>query len=175
MTNKQAILKVLNELNDTAFERHGGEMPYILVEDREEVRLRLREVGFTDEQMDATGTKGEHVCLLALAFNNNLVDDYERGKFVIWETLVDDELRKRVHNGEGTSSDAERLLRALEDANDAHKVVFPRQPPEKQNGWSVSTEYINRVSEWIDANADANAPSMEDIENVLLAVESLKR
>ncbi|MGG3839679.1 hypothetical protein ABEV00_21990 [Paenibacillus thiaminolyticus] len=67
------------------------------------------------------------------------------------------------------------LMEAMRKAGQADaNPVFPRQP-EKQNGWSVSTEFIYRVSEWIDANADANAPSMEDIENVLLAVENLKR
>ncbi|WP_193748032.1 MULTISPECIES: hypothetical protein [Bacillales] len=55
----------------------------------------------------------ETFCILALAFNEEFADEYKGGKLVLW-VQIDDDLRYRVLNGEGTSIDAERLLRELE-------------------------------------------------------------
>ncbi|BFH66228.1 hypothetical protein J27TS7_10740 [Paenibacillus dendritiformis] len=112
MDRKNAVT-ILNILNTEAFERNGGEDAYILVHDTDRVRSMLRAAGVTDEQMDESGDRGEYIDLLALAINNFIADNYEKGRFVIWGP-IDNSLRHRVINGEGTPSDACRLLKALE-------------------------------------------------------------
>lgn len=108
--NKQAILDVLNSLK--VEEINGGDDPYILVANTEENRKKLNAVGVSDEVIQKYGDD-ETFCILALAFSEGFADEYRDGKLVIWGP-IDDELRYRVLNGEGTATDAERLLRALE-------------------------------------------------------------
>lgn len=113
--NRQKACDVLNSLK--VIESDGGSMPYILVENSYENRKALNDIGVSDERINAVMSfDNDSFCILALAFydDNPLVDDYVNGKFVIWNPLVDDELRNRVVNGEGTASDAMRLLKALE-------------------------------------------------------------
>lgn len=109
--NKQAVLDVLNNLE--VIEQQGGEEAYIIVEINEENLAELAEVGITKEMVEGYGTDGEDFCILAYAFSENIADDFENGKLILWGA-IDDELRYRVFNGEGTAVDAERLLRALE-------------------------------------------------------------
>lgn len=108
--NRQMVLDVLNSLE--VIEQNGGDDAYILVDNTEETRKKLNKVGITDGEIYSTGDENSF-CILALAFNGKYADDYEDGKLIVWGP-VDDKLRYRVLNGEGTASDAERLLRALE-------------------------------------------------------------
>lgn len=108
--NKQAILDVLNSLE--VIETNGGDDAYILVANSEENCRKLNAVGVTDETIMRYGDD-ETFCILALAFSEGYADEYRDGKLVLWGP-IDDELRYRVLNGEGTPSDAERLLRELE-------------------------------------------------------------
>lgn len=107
---KQAVLDVLNSLE--VIEQQGGEDPYILVENNIDNRKKLNNVGVTNDQIEAAGDE-ESFCILVLAFNENLADTFKNGKLILWPP-IDDELRIRVSNGEGTPDDAERLLAALE-------------------------------------------------------------
>jgi hypothetical protein len=107
--NKQSILDVLNSLE--VIEQQGGEDCYILVANNEENRAKLNAVGVSNETILKHGDE-ETFCILALAFNEGYCDEYKDGKLVLWGPI--DELRQRVLNGEGTSADAERLLRELE-------------------------------------------------------------
>ncbi|WP_339167050.1 hypothetical protein NSQ24_01335 [Brevibacillus sp. FSL L8-0520] len=109
--NKQAVLAVLNSLE--VAEINGGEDAYILVANNEENRKKLNDVGVSDETIRKYGGDDEFICILALAFHEGYADNYESGKFVQWGP-IDDELRHRVLNGEGTALDAERLLKELE-------------------------------------------------------------
>lgn len=108
--NRQMVLDVLNSLE--VIETNGGDDAYILVDNTEENRKRLNDVGIKNDEIYATGDENEF-CILALAFNGKYADDFENGKLVAWGP-IDDTLRYRVLNGEGTPSDAERLLKALE-------------------------------------------------------------
>ncbi|USG64012.1 hypothetical protein NDK47_24200 [Brevibacillus ruminantium] len=108
--NKQAVLDVLNSLE--VIEINGGDSPYILVENSVENRKKLNAVGITDEVIYSYGDD-ETFCILALAYNEGYADEWRDGKLVLWGP-IDDELRTRVVNGEGTPADAERLLRELE-------------------------------------------------------------
>ncbi|ATF11598.1 hypothetical protein A616_06255 [Brevibacillus brevis X23] len=108
--NRQAILDVLNSLE--VVDSEGGESAYILVENSEEVRRKLNAVGISDEVINRYGDD-ESFDVLALAFSEGYTDYYTKGKFTLWGQ-IDDELRHRVLSGEGTATDAERLLRALE-------------------------------------------------------------
>ncbi|MFX3635437.1 MAG: hypothetical protein ACE3L7_04060 [Candidatus Pristimantibacillus sp.] len=108
--DKQAVLNVLNNL--AVVEQQGGEDCYILVKNNEETRRKLNDLGVTDEDIKAAGD-AETFCILTLAFNKDLADTFKNGKLVLWQP-IDDELRDRVSNGEGTSEDAERLLAALQ-------------------------------------------------------------
>ncbi|GEM_PF-3901995 len=113
--NRQAICDVLNSLE--VVEQEGGESAYISVEDNCENREKLYAMGITKESIDAVGDGyGETFDILALAFYDGkpFADDYEKGKFVVWESLVDDDLRYRVTNGQARQTDSERLLQALE-------------------------------------------------------------
>lgn len=107
--NRQAVLDVLNSLE--VVETNGGDSPYILVDNNEDVRKKLNAVGITDEVINQYGDD-ESFDVLALAFAEGYTDYYEKGKFVLWGP-IDDELRDRVRNGEGTGEDAERLLKEL--------------------------------------------------------------
>lgn len=111
--SKQAIIDALNEmLRNDVVDSGGGEDAYLLVKDNEVNRSKLREVGITDEQISKF-SDDDCFCILALAFNEKLADDYF-GEFIIWNQLVDDDLRYRVWNGDASPTDAERLLRELE-------------------------------------------------------------
>lgn len=113
--NKQAVLDVLNSLE--VIGRNGGDDAYVLVANTQEVRDRLKSVGFVSAALDPSilGRYGdeESFCILAFAFGEGFCDEYRDGKLVLWGS-IDDELRQRVINGEGTAIDAERLLRQLE-------------------------------------------------------------
>lgn len=111
---KQEVLNVLNSLE--VVDSQGGEDAYMTVDNNEEVRQKLSAVGIDAETIRKYGDD-ESFCVLALAFSEGYADAYsvEKGLY-IWEPLVDDELRYRVLNGEGTATDAERLLKALEPA-----------------------------------------------------------
>lgn len=112
--NRQLIIDVLNEmLRNDVVESGGGEDAYLLVKDNEVNRNKLREVGITDEQI-SNFSDDDCFCILALAFNEKLADDYTH-EFIIWNQLVDDDLRYRVLNGEAAPTDAERLLRELDN------------------------------------------------------------
>lgn len=108
--DKQAVLDVLNSLG--VVETNGGDSPYILVENNENVRMKLNAVGVNDEVINQYGDD-DSFDVLALACAEGYADYWEKGKFVVWGPL-DDELRYRVLNGEGTATDAERLLKELE-------------------------------------------------------------
>lgn len=108
--NKQAILDVLNSMD--VIEMNGGDDAYILVANDEENRKKLNAVGVSDDTIIRYGDE-KTCCILALACSEGYADDYDKGKFILWGP-IDDELRYRVLNGEGTPSDAERLLKALE-------------------------------------------------------------
>jgi len=108
--NKQAILDVLNSLEVT--DSQGGEDAYALVDNTPEVRDELNALGITDETIEGYGDK-ESFCILALAFGEGYADYHQSGKLFLFGP-IDDDLRQRVVNGEGTAIDAERLLRALE-------------------------------------------------------------
>ncbi|MCM3141688.1 hypothetical protein [Brevibacillus sp. MER 51] len=108
--NRQAILDVLNSLE--VVETNGGDSPYILVENNEDVRMKLNAVGVTDEVINQYGDD-DSFDVLALGCAEGYADYWEKGKFVVWGP-IDDELRYRVLNGEGTATDAERLLKELE-------------------------------------------------------------
>lgn len=111
--NRNSIVEVLNDMyrNDVV-DSDGGDYCYQLVEDNEANRNKLRDVGVTDQQISNV-TEDGYFCLLQLAFNERLADDFAQ-EFTIWEPLVDDELRYRVLNGDAIPSDAERLLQELE-------------------------------------------------------------
>ncbi|MGG4453794.1 hypothetical protein [Brevibacillus porteri] len=78
----------------------------------EEIRKKLIAEGAADEVVNGYGDD-EAFDVLALVFAEGYTDYYEKGQFVLWGT-IDDGLRYRVLGGEGTATDAERLLRALE-------------------------------------------------------------
>ncbi|MFS1513655.1 hypothetical protein VQL36_14615 [Chengkuizengella sp. SCS-71B] len=107
--DKQAVLDVLN-----SFEVYEECMidGYILVENNEENRKLLNDVGVTDKEIDNVADE-EYFCTIALAFNGGYADNYEQGKFVLWGP-IDDELKERVREFKGTETDAFRLLEALE-------------------------------------------------------------
>lgn len=109
--NRQAVLDVLNSLE--VVDEQGGEDAYILVDNNQENRDKLAAVGITEDMFRNYGDD-DTFCILAFAFGENFADDYDNGKLIIWTELVNDELRYRVLGGEGTATDAERLLRALE-------------------------------------------------------------
>ncbi|MGG1637208.1 hypothetical protein [Paenibacillus sp. NRS-1760] len=108
--NKQTALNVLNSLE--VIEQQGGEDCYILVANSEENRKKLNAVGISNETIQAYGDN-DTFCILSIAFNEGLCNEYNNGRLVIWGP-IDDDLRFRVINGEGTPEDAERLLRDLE-------------------------------------------------------------
>lgn len=108
--DKQAILDVLNSLE--VMEYQGGEEAYALVENTLENRAELNHFGITEETVNKYGDN-ETFCIFALAFDNGFSDYHQGGKLYLFGP-IDDDLRQRVINGEGTAIDAERLLRALE-------------------------------------------------------------
>lgn len=108
--DKQAVLDVLNKLE--VVETRGGEDASILVANNEENRTKLEAVGVPPEKLSYYGDE-ETFCILALAFGEQYADYFEKGKLCLWGP-IDDDLRYRVLNGEGTPTDAERLLYALE-------------------------------------------------------------
>ena len=108
--NKQAICDVLNALEVT--EQQGGDDAYILVANNESNLAELAAVGVSAETATGYGDD-ETFCILSLAIGERYADEYRDGKFIVWGP-IDDDLRYRVLEGEGTPADAERLLRALE-------------------------------------------------------------
>lgn len=66
-----------------------------------------------------------------------------------------------------------KALDKLEGIEAGREEVFPRQP-EKRGGWTISTEFIERIEEWIDKNGKSPV-QWEEIESVLLAVEALQK
>ncbi|NDI37181.1 hypothetical protein [Chengkuizengella sediminis] len=116
--DKQTVLDVLN--NFEVYEESGGEDAYILIENSEENRKRLNDVGVTNKEIDNAADE-EFFCTIALAFNGGYADNYEYGKFVLWGP-IDDELRRRVINFEETQCDALRLLQALEELEGVKEV-----------------------------------------------------
>ncbi|MGG4499039.1 hypothetical protein [Brevibacillus reuszeri] len=108
--NRQAVLDVLNSLK--VIEKEGGSSPYCLVAFSQENRSKLNTVGVADETMLKYGDD-ESFCIWVLAFSEGFANEYRNGKLIQWGP-IDDELRYRVLNGEGTPSDAERLLKELE-------------------------------------------------------------
>lgn len=124
---KQAILNVLNSLE--VVDRSGGEDAYILVDDNEANRKKLYAAGVTSEEIEAAGDGGTF-CILSLALSGQYADDMQHGKFVLWGP-IDDELRYRVLDGEGTPEDAYRLLRELEpDLCDTEATESTQAKPE---------------------------------------------
>lgn len=120
--NKQAILDVLNSLE--VVDQQGGDDAYMLVDNNDDVRGKLAAVGVTSETIRQYGDD-ESFCVLALAFGEGYCDEYDNQneKFVLWGPL-DDDFRNRVLNGQGTQTDAERLLRMLEPELFGEKVEF---------------------------------------------------
>ncbi|GIO09724.1 hypothetical protein J31TS6_57520 [Brevibacillus reuszeri] len=115
--NRQAVLDVLNSLE--VADMNGGEDAYILVDNSEEVRKKLNAVGVSNDVIHRYGDD-DSFCVLALAFGEGFADGYEKGKLILWGP-IDDELRYRVLNGEGTAEDSERLLKELERHESAGK------------------------------------------------------
>lgn len=116
--DKQAVLDVLNSLE--VIETNGGDDAYILVANNEENRKKLNAVGVSDETIKRYGDE-ETFCILALSASEGYADEWQDGKLVLWGP-IDDELRTRVVNGEGTPADAERLLEELA------RYEFVREP-----------------------------------------------
>ncbi|MDP5277273.1 hypothetical protein Q5Y73_24640 [Chengkuizengella sp. 2205SS18-9] len=116
--DKQAVLDVLNSFEVYEECLIDG---YILVENNEENRKRLNDVGVTDKEIDNVADK-DFFCTIALAFNGGYADNYEIGKFILWDP-IDDELKERVREFKGTETDALRLLEALEKAEGVKEVV----------------------------------------------------
>lgn len=110
--NRQAVLDVLNSLE--IYEQQGGEDSYILVKNTPENRQKLHAVGVTDKEIYDAGDD-EYFCILALAFNGRYADEYRNGMLIYWGP-IDDDIRYRVLNGEGTADDAYRLLKELESS-----------------------------------------------------------
>lgn len=108
--NRQAILDVLNSLE--VIEQQGGEDCYMLVANNDENRAKLNAVGVPSEKMARYGDE-DTFCIVALAFGERYADEHRNGQFIQWYG-IDDDIRQRVLNGEGTPMDAERLLQALE-------------------------------------------------------------
>ena len=81
--DRQTVLDVLNSLE--VVESQGGDDTYILVENTPENRAKLNEVGVTDEQIYAYGDE-DTFCILTLAFDLGIANDYENGKFV-WREM----------------------------------------------------------------------------------------
>lgn len=119
---KQKVLDVLNNLE--VFESNGGEDAYILVEKNPMNQELLFEVGVSSCVIDQSGDE-DTFCILALAFNQGYADDFVDGKLIVWDELVDDDLRYRVLAGEGTPTDAERLLKKLESNFNDEEESFP--------------------------------------------------
>lgn len=111
LQSKQAVLDVLNGLK--IFEWNGGENPSILVQNNAQNRVKLNNVGVSTETINKYGDANTF-CILALAFNEHYADDIVGGKLIVWDSYVDSELRSRVLDGEGTATDAQRLLKALD-------------------------------------------------------------
>ena len=116
--NRQAVLDVLNSLE--VIEMEGGDSPYCLVAYNDENRSKLNAVGVSDEVMLKYGDV-ETFCIWALAFSEGYADEWKDGNLVLWGP-IDDELRTRVVNGDGTPADAERLLEELA------RYKFVREP-----------------------------------------------
>jgi len=74
----QKILDVLNSLE--VIEKQGGEDSYMLVENNEENRKWLNDVGIDSETINKYGDE-EAFCVLALAFGEGYADFYQNGKF----------------------------------------------------------------------------------------------
>lgn len=108
--SRQLILDVINELE--VIEVNGGDDAYMLVENSTENREKLNAIGISNEEINAVGDD-DSFCVLALAFNGKYADEYQDGKLIVWGP-IDDTFRYRVLNGEGTPSDAERLLYLLD-------------------------------------------------------------
>jgi hypothetical protein len=77
--NRQAVLDVLNGLD--VIEACGGDEPYILVENSEENREKLRAVGVQPERLRYYGDD-ETFCILALAFGDGYANGFRDGKLV---------------------------------------------------------------------------------------------
>lgn len=108
--NKHIACNVLNNLE--VIDKEGGDWAYIHVEDNAINRQELYDIGIGNEDIDKVADDGA-ICILSLALEFKLADDYENGYFIVWGP-IDNELRSRVNEGNGTPSDAIRLLRELE-------------------------------------------------------------
>lgn len=84
---KQRVLDVLNSLE--VIEQQGGEDAYMLVDNTEENRKRLNEVGVSDEIINGYGDENAF-CILALAFGENYADEFVGGKFIKYMWMVYD-------------------------------------------------------------------------------------
>jgi hypothetical protein len=82
--NRQAVLDVLNSLD--VIEASGGEDAYILVENNEENREKLKAVGVPLERLRYYGDD-ETFCILALAFGDGYANDFRDGKLVYDEPV----------------------------------------------------------------------------------------
>ncbi|QPA33414.1 hypothetical protein [Thermaerobacillus caldiproteolyticus] len=82
----QKVLEVLNSLE--VIEKQGGEDSYMLVENNEENRKRLNDVGVSNETIDKYGDN-ETFCILALAFGEGYADFYQNGKFIKFDKSVE--------------------------------------------------------------------------------------
>jgi hypothetical protein len=77
--NRQAVLDVLNGLE--VIDQQGGEDAYMLVENSEENRAKLSEVGVSAETILKYGDT-ETFCILALAFGEGYCDEVQGLKLV---------------------------------------------------------------------------------------------
>lgn len=78
----QAFVDVLNELQELAIDRNGGEDAYILVENNCVVREKLAAVGVTEQEIKNVGDD-DSFCLLALAFSKYSDQLKYDGKFMM--------------------------------------------------------------------------------------------
>ncbi|WP_208652571.1 hypothetical protein [Paenibacillus lautus] len=109
--NKQAILDVLNGLE--VIDQGGGDDGYILVANDEINRSKLNAVGVSSETVGKYGDN-ETLCILSLAFGEKYADYYDNALMLYGP--IDNDLRERVENGQGTPIDADRLMQALDIA-----------------------------------------------------------
>jgi hypothetical protein len=124
---KQKVLDVLNSLK--VIESSGGEEAYALVENNEENRSFLNELGVTTETITGYGDE-ETFCILALAFSEGYANDYIDGKLVIvpdryavYDTATHDinffDSYKQAHDEYAAAKEA-----ILEDAVTGDETVY---------------------------------------------------
>lgn len=82
----QKILDILNSLS--VIEKQGGEDAYILIQNNNENRKLLNDVGIDSETINKYGNE-EAFCALVLAFGEGYADLYIDGKFIKFDRNIE--------------------------------------------------------------------------------------